>query len=93
MRQQDVKKLEGRTKKKSKLYFVSNIISFIYFVVTVVTIIIISGMSILPAKYMILLTVALLAIPLFIFFVQLKNHQFEEFLKMVQLKLEQDCFL
>lgn len=73
MRQQDVKKLEGRTKKKSKLYFVSNIISFIYFVVTVVTIIIISGMSILPAKYMILLTVALLAIPLFIFFVQLKN--------------------
>ena len=73
MRQQDIRKIEGNSKKKSKLYFISNIISFIYFIITVVTIVIISGMSILPSKYMILLTLVLLAIPIFIFFVQLKN--------------------
>ena len=70
---QDVKRIEGKVKKKSKLYFISNIISFIFFVVTVVTILIVSGMNVLPTKYMLLFTVVLLIIPIVIFFLQLKN--------------------
>ena len=70
---QDVKRIEGKVKKKSKLYFISNIISFIFFVVTVVTILIVSGMNVLPTKNMLLFTVVLLIIPIVIFFLQLKN--------------------
>ncbi len=69
----EVKKLGGTVEKKSKLYLISNIISFLYFVVTVVTIIIISKVNVLPTKYMVLLSLILLLVPIIIFFVQLKT--------------------
>ena len=73
MQEQQVKRLGGKVEKKSKLYLISNIISFIYLIISIISVYIISKFNILPTKYLLLLSSIILIIPIIIIIVQLKN--------------------
>ena len=72
MGEQQVKRLGGKVEKKSKLYLISNIISIIYLIASIICVYFVSKFNILPTKYLIIISAILLLLPVIILIVQIK---------------------
>ncbi len=73
MEQQQVKRLGGTVEKKSKLYLISNIISFVYLIISIICVYIVSKFNILPTKYLLIITALLILMPIIVVIIQLKT--------------------
>ena len=73
MEQQQVKRLGGTVEKKSKLYLISNIIAFVYLIISIICVYIVSKFNILPTKYLIIITALLILMPVIVVIIQLKT--------------------